>query len=300
MAAEVREMKKIRGNMKTKQKFYSAAFLAPSLLCLSFFYIAPFFVVIYYSMVDNPISRKFVFLDNYKTVLGNGAFWEAVKNTLGFSGMAVPLTVILSLLLAVAFMENIPAKSQLRTIFLSPLMVPAASTILVWKIFFHLNGPVNEWLHVFNIQDIDWLKSGYSPMVLILLFLWKNTGYCMVIFMAALGSIPDDVPEAAKLEGAVSAEIFFRIKMRFLSPVLLFVTLLCLVNSFKVFREVYLLTGDYPYGKLYLLQHFMNNLFRDLDYQKISAASVFMFLFVALLVGILFAIEHCYGKDVEG
>ena len=93
---------------------------------------------------------------------------------------------------------------------------------------------------------------------------------------------------------------FLSIKLRYLSPTILFVTILSLINSFKVFREVYLLTGDYPYESLYMLQHFMNNTFRSLDYQKLSAAAVIMAIVMVVLIALLFKVEDWFGKDVEG
>ena len=103
----------------------------------------------------------------------------------------------------------------------------------------------------------------------------------------------------ADVEGASPLYKFFAIKLRYLSPTVLFVTILSLINSFKVFREVYLLTGDYPYETLYMLQHFMNNTFRSLNYQKLAAAAVVMFLVMIIVIGILFFAEARLGKDLE-
>ena len=133
-----------------------------------------------------------------------------------------------------------------------------------------------------------------------LLFLWKNLGYNMILFMAALNNIPKEMLEAAELDGASGWCQLIHIKLRFLSPTVLFVTILSIISSFKVFREIYLLTGDYPYTGLYMLQHFMNNMFNNLDYQKLSAAAVLLALVIIVLVAILFAVENYFGKDVEG
>ena len=149
------------------------------------------------------------------------------------------------------------------------------------------------------MEKIDWFKSSHAMVVIVILFLWKNLGYNMIIFMAALASMPKDIIEVAKLESANSMQIFFRIKLRYLSPTIMFVTLLSLINSFKIFREVYLLTGDYPYETLYMLQHYMNNMFASLDYQKLSAAAIIMSIVMVIIIGILFAIENHFGKDVE-
>lgn len=287
-------------NSKVRDHLVSAAFLAPSLIGVLIFFVAPFVVVIVYSMVDNPISMNFVFLDNFKSVLANSAFQEAAKNTAVFSAIAVPLAVILSLMMALLLDHNIPGRSQFRTFFLCPLMVPVASVVLIWRVFFDQNGVVNLILEQLDIAKIDWLKSEYSRYVIILLFLWKNLGYNMILFMSALNNIPTDIMEMSTIEGAGYWRTFFAIKLPYLSSTLVFVTILSLINSFKVFREVYLLTGDYPYGDLYLLQHFMNNMFKSLDYQKLSSAAIIMCIVVVILILIMFAADNKAGKDIEG
>lgn len=283
-----------------KLKLSSGAFIAPSFLGVLLFFILPFMVVIFYSMVDNPISANFVFLDNYKSILGNAAFKRAVHNTLTFSAVAVPLAVLLSLLLAIVLEAKLPFRSQFRTFFLSPMMVPVASIVLIWQVLFHYNGVVNDLLASFGLDKIDWFKSDYSHIVVVLLFLWKNLGYNMILFMSALASIPKDILEVARLESANPLQTFFYIKIRYLSSTLLFVTIMSLINSFKVFREVYLLTGDYPYDTIYMLQHFMNNKFKSLDYQALSAAAILMCLVMIAIIGILFIAESWFGRDVEG
>jgi multiple sugar transport system permease protein len=179
------------------------------------------------------------------------------------------------------------------------MMVPVASVVLIWKVMFSQNGTVNEFLALFGIDKIDWLQSRYAIYVVVLLFLWKNLGYFMILFMAGLANIPKELLEVADVEGASERYKFFSIKLRYLSPTVLFVLILSLINSFKVFREIYLLTDDYP-AELYMLQHFMNNTFRSLDYQKLSAAAVLMALVMIVLIRILFWIEDRFGKDVEG
>ena len=122
----------------------------------------------------------------------------------------------------------------------------------------------------------------------------------MILFMAALASIPKDILEVATLESAKPLQTFFYIKIRYLSSTLLFVTIMSLINSFKIFREVYLLTGNYPVDTIYTLQHFMNNKFGSLDYQTLSAAAILMSLVMIVIIGILFIVENHFGKDVEG
>lgn len=285
---------------RDKGSAFSAACLVPSLVGVLIFFIIPFFVIIFYSMVDNPISKEFVFLDNYIRIIKNNAFKKAALNTFTFSVISVPLAVVLSMLLAMLLDSKIPFVSQFRTSFLCPMMVPVASVVLIWQVIFHYNGALNEFLANFGADKIDWLKSDLGPIVVVLLFLWKNLGYNMILFLAALNNIPKDVLEVATLEGAGSMYKFFKIKLRYLSPTILFVTVLSLINSFKVFREVYLLTGDYPYDSLYTLQHFMNNTFRNIDYQKLSSAAILMSIVMIIIIGALFIAENKFGEDVEG
>ena len=248
-----------------KDRKNSILFAGPSVLGVLLFFVIPFFVVIYYAMVDNPINGEFVFLDNFKRILENSSFQAAAKNTATFSLVAVPLAVVLSLIMAMVLEQNIPLRSQFRTFFLSPMMVPVASIVLIWRVLFDYHGAINEFIKNLNMAPIDWFKSSYSQIVIVILFLWKNLGYNMILFMAALNAIPKDVLEVARLESAGPFQTFWYIKLRYLSPTILFVAVLSMINSFKVFREVYLLTGDYPYDTLYMLQHFMNNTFRSLD-----------------------------------
>ncbi|MDY4224980.1 MAG: sugar ABC transporter permease [Oscillospiraceae bacterium] len=294
------DREKEKRKLKRQDFMRSLCFLSPSLIGVGVFFIVPFGVVVYYSMIDGVGSRNFVFLENFIKLFNNSAFIMAAKNTLQFSAIAVPLAVILAIVLALMLECRIPMKSQFRTFFLSPMMVPVASVVLIWQVLFNYNGTINEFLALFDIAKIDWLQSDHCQAVVIILFLWKNLGYNMILFMAGLANIPKELLEVADVEGASEWYKFFAIKLRYLSPTVLFVTILSLINSFKVFREVYLLTGDYPYEKLYMLQHFMNNTFKSLDYQKLSAAAVVMALVMVVLIALLFYAEDKFGKDVEG
>ena len=297
-----KRIKQPKQRVKTigKRGLVSWLFLLPSLVGVMVFFVMPFMVVIGYSFMNNPIQKEFVGFSNFVNVWNNDAFRLAGGNTLKFSFTAVPLAVILSLVLAVVMESRIPFKSFFRSAFLSPLMVPTASIVLIWQVMFHKNGLVNNVLMMFSDSKTDWLKSDKAYIVIISLFLWKNLGYNMILFMSALAGIPKELIEVARIESAGKFQIFWHVKLRFMSPTIMFVTIMSLINSFKVFREVYLLTGDYPYDTLYMLQHYMNNKFAALDYQMLSAAAIIMFIIVSVLIYFLVRLEDSYGKDVEG
>ena len=121
----------------------------------------------------------------------------------------------------------------------------------------------------------------------------------MILFLSGMGNIPKDVVEVAQLDGANRFQIFWHVKLRYLSPMIGFTTILSIINSFKVFREVYLLTGEYPVGTLYMLQHYMNNTFASADYQKLSTAAIYMSLVMIIIIGAMILFENWYGKDIE-
>lgn len=293
-------MKKIKSQCgKRYERFFSNACIMPSLIGVLIFFLIPFCIVIYYSLINNPVRAEFVGLENYKKLFDTVAFRKAAANTAAFSLISVPLVLILSLWLATLLERNIPGKSVIRTFFLSPLMVPTASVVLVWQVLFHSHGTINQVIEAFGGSDVDWMKSSFGQVIIIMMFLWKNIGYNMILFMSALSAIPRDIIEVAELEGAGGFYRFFHIKLRYLSPTILFVLILSLINSFKIFREVYLLTGDYPYDKMYMLQHFMNNTFNSLDYQKLSAAAVLFSLIMIVIIAVLLIAEEIFGKDVE-
>ena len=300
-AAQAREEKKYRSARfsRWRGRALSWAYLAPSLIGVGLFFVLPFGVVIYYSLINNPVQHEMVGLTNFLRTWNNNAFQLAARNTLIFSFVAVPLAVVLSLWLAVIMESRIPLKSTFRTFFLSPMMVPIASVILVWQVLFDYNGLVNAVIARIGIGKIDWLKTYYGPVVIILLFLWKNLGYNMILFMSGLSSIPKDQIEVARLESATEGQIFWMIKLRYLSSTIMFVIIMSLINSFKVFREVYLLAGNYPFDSLYTMQHYMNNTFQSLDYQKLSSAAIIMAAFMMVVIGILLLLEDWFGRDLE-
>lgn len=293
-------MKKIKSQCgKRYERIFSNVCIMPSLIGVLIFFLIPFCIVIYYSLINNPVRAEFVGLENYSKLFDTVAFRKAAANTAAFSLISVPLVLVISLWLATLLERNIPGKSVIRTFFLSPLMVPTASVVLVWQVLFHSHGTINQVIEAFGGSDVDWMKSSFGQVIIIMMFLWKNIGYNMILFMSALSAIPRDIIEVAELEGAGGFYRFFHIKLRYLSPTILFVLILSLINSFKIFREVYLLTGDYPYDKMYMLQHFMNNTFNSLDYQKLSAAAVLFSLIMIVIIAILLIAEEIFGKDVE-
>ncbi|AZN43900.1 sugar ABC transporter permease [Paenibacillus albus] len=274
-------------------------FLAPSALGFLVFYLIPFAMGLWYSFLDRPNDGSFVGLANYKELLNSDSFRKAAQNTFLFTSVSVPITIALSLLLALLLNQSIYLRNWLRTAYVLPLVVPVASVVLIWQVLFDWNGTVNSWLYGFGLSRIDWMKSEWARGVLSVVYAWKNIGYNIILFLAGLQNIPKDYYETADLEGAGTFHKLARITLVYLTPTLFFVVLMGLISSFRIFRETYLIASDYPHDSIYMLQHYMNNMFLSLDMQKLTSAAVVMVVCLLLLVSGMFALERRFTKDLD-
>ncbi|MFC4598108.1 carbohydrate ABC transporter permease [Cohnella hongkongensis] len=274
-------------------------FLGPSAVGFALFYLIPFVMGLFYSFVDSPINRHFAGLDNYRELLASGSFRKAAFNTFSFSAVSVPLILALSLGLALLLNSKLYLRQWLRTAYVLPLVVPVASIVFVWQMLFDWNGSVNAWLSGFGVDRVDWMKTEASRSVIIVVYLWKNIGYNVILFLAGLQQIPKDYYETAHVEGAGRLRQFGGITLVYLTPTMFFVVILSIMHSFKVFRETYLIAGDYPHDSIYMMQHYMNNMFTSLDIQKLTSAATLMVGCILLIVMGLFAIERRYRQFME-
>lgn len=261
-------------------------FILPSFLGVLLFVLIPFGDVIRRSFVG-AVNEIFCGVDNYIAVFQNTAFRLAAKNTLRFSFVCIPLLVVLSLIIGVFLYKQGRVANVLKTIYLLPMAVPVASIVLLWKVLFDKQGTINGILNIFNILPVDWMNTKFSFWVLVFSYIWKNLGYDVVLWMAGLSGISETIYEAARVDGAGEWKIFTKITLPNLMPTLYTITVLSFLNSFKVFREAYLVAGDYPQTDMYLIQHLFNNWFRDMSFDKMSAAAVVMAAVIFILIVLL-------------
>ena len=284
--------------------------LLPSLIGLGVFYLVPFGISMHMMVIDNAVSRQFVGLGNLISTWTNEAFALAMRNTIIFMGASIPLNMLLALLLALILKPMRPAvRRVLLVFFLLPLVIPSASVVYFWEAVIRINGMFNrvffpnspvDWLNANAIETVSIfgltvnLPIGFDPAMafVILIFIWKNIGFNMILFQAGLDFIPKDYYEFASIEGAGKFRQFRIVTLTYLGPTFLLVFILSVVNSFKVFREIYVLTGTHPNSSIYLLQHFMNNQFQALNYQRMASASFFVFGFIFVLVLILYRLQQ--------
>jgi ABC-type sugar transport systems, permease components len=263
------------------------------------FYLIPFVLGVYASFTDSAFGGRLVGFSNYADLLHSASFRKAASHTMLFTAIGVPLLLTLSLMLAVLLNQALFLRSWLRTSFMLPLVVPVASIVTVWQIFFDWNGTLNAWLHELGLARVDWMQSNWSMSIVVVMYIWKNIGYDMILFLAGLQSIPKDYYETASLEGAGRVHQFRHITLVYLTPTLFFVLLISIINSLKVFRETYLLAGDYPYDRLYMLQHYMNNMFFQLDVQKLTAAATLMVGCIVVMTYGLLRAERRFRDNTE-
>lgn len=278
--------------MKYKMRDIKKAlfFLSPSLAGVTIFVLLPFTDAFKRSFYD-AMGHNFVGLANYKTVLHNKAFLLASKNTVRFLATCIPLLLVISLLFTVILYGLKQHKDFFKTAFLIPVAIPVASVVLLWKVFFHENGLLNVILNSLGRHSIDFMNTDQAFYVLVFSYIWKNTGYDMVLWLAGLSGISESYYESAKMDGAGAWDRLRYITLPELLPTIYITAVLSTVNSFKVFREAYLVAGNYPHDSIYMLQHLFNNWFISLDIQKMCAAAVIMAFIILVFIGVLQKID---------
>lgn len=266
-------------------------FLAPSLLGVLVFVLVPFLDVFVRSF-KTVVTKEFVGFQNYGTIFANQAFRLAVKNTIRFTLVCIPLLVVAGLMIALP-VSKLKSAGTIKSLYLFPLAMPTATIVIVWKMFFYKQGFLNlmltrlgEWTGLWGEVHIDYLGSSASFWVLVFSYIWKNAGYTIVLWLAGIFGIPNEMLEAARVDGASERQCFFKIVLPNLKGSLYTIVILSFLNSFKIYREAYLVAGAYPEQDMYLLQHLFNNWFVNLDFDKMAAAAVCVggFLFVVIML----------------
>lgn len=268
-------------------------FIVPSLAGVFIFYLIPFCDVVRRSFTRS-MGVGFAGLDNYRKVLTNSAFLLAAKNTLRFVAVCLPLLLILSLLLALLLRRRAGGGHLMKSTYLLPMAIPAVSVVLLWRLLFDRQGILNGLLERLNVEGVDWMNTGMAFGVLIFTYLWKNLGYDIILWNAGLSGISESVYDAAKVDGADRWQNFWYITLPNLKQVGAAIIVLSFLNSFKVFREAYLVAGNYPQEDIYLLQHVFNNWFRDLSVDKMAAGSC---LLAVVILGLVFLLQRSWGKE---
>lgn len=273
-------------------------FLLPSLAGVTLFVLLPFLDVVNRSF-RTAVTGEFTGMKNYGVIFQNQAFVLAVKNTARFTVVCIPLLVLVGLLVAFP-LSAMKEAGVIKSVYLFPLAMPTATIVLVWKMVFYRQGFLNLFLTklgeltgLWGTVAIDYLGTGASFWVLVASYLWKNTGYTVVLWLAGILSIPNEFIEAAKVDGAGRMKCIRYIILPNLKGSFYTIVILSFLNSFKIYREAYLVAGSYPQEDIYLLQHLFNNWFVNMEFDKMAAAAVCVGI---VLLGAIMLLQRIWDR----
>ncbi|WP_420471680.1 carbohydrate ABC transporter permease [Brevundimonas sp. FT23042] len=267
-------------------------FVAPSLLAIGVFFAIPVFAALLLSLTDFDIyaladigNMRFVGLQNYERLFANPLFWGAMKNTGLFAVIGVPLSIATSLAAAVILNARVIKWRPLwRVMFFAPFVTTLVATAVLWNYMLHTRYGVINWaLGAFGIPPVDWLGDPSTSIPAILMFVvWKTFGYNMLIFLAVLQTVPDDLYEAARIDGAGPLRQFRHVTLPAIAPTLLLVSIIAVASFFQLFAEPYVMTQGGPAQSTVTVLYFMYE--EGFKWWNLGSASAVAFvLFVCIL-----------------
>jgi multiple sugar transport system permease protein len=267
-------------------------FAAPALTVIGLFFGLPVVAALALSLTDFDIyaladmgNLRFVGIGNYVGLLQNPLFWKSLGNTLYFVVVGVPLSVAMSLGAALLLHSKVGRlKPFFRTAYFAPVVTTVVAVAVIWRYLFHTKyGLVNWGLSALRVDAIDWLGDPHWAMPTIILFaVWKNFGYNMIIFLAGLQSIPEDLYEAARIDGANTWKQFRHVTVPMLGPVLLLVSILTMAGYFQLFAEPYVMTQGGPLESTKSVLYLMYE--EGFKWWNLGNASAVAFLLFVLMV----------------
>ena len=274
-------------------------FLAPALILLGIFVLWPIAYLLYLSFTSGSFTQagvRWVGFENYWRLLVTPDFWQVVGNTVYFTIATVIPSLILPLLLAVLLDRAIALRGVLRTAYFIPSITSMVAVGLGWRWLFQTNGPVNDLLGAIGIEPIPWLGSTVWGMpVLILLSIWKQLGFNLVVFLAGLQTIPDSRYEAAELDGARGWQKFWHVTLPGLRPTLVFATVTTAIFTFRSFEQVYVITGGGPLNSTNLLVYYIyEEAFGMFDFGYAAAGTTILLM---LTLGLVWLQLRVWGEE---
>ena len=256
--------------------------VAPLVLGCLIFYAIPFGMVIRYSFTRGAgNTHRFVGFENYRNIIQNDMLQLAFGNTMKFLVLALPLVLVLAYAIALMLKNRVKKHQVLKSVLLLPYIMPIVGIVQVVELIFAEKGLLTQLLLSVNLPVQTWLESEYAFWVVTGLYLWKNTGYAVILLLSGLITIPDDLYAATDLDGGTKWQQFWYITVPQMWYSVFFTMVFSLINAFKSFREIFLIGGVRPHKSIYMLQHFINNSFENLNYTKLAVASVLLLLVLA-------------------
>ena len=268
--------------MRRREAATGLLLASPAVVGLLAFLVLPFGYTFLRSFTTGLGWGRFVGLENYAQLFGNRLFLLALKNTFLFLACGLALILPLSLFLALLLQKTGKWGKGLAMALLFPMVLPASAIVIVVNLVFAENGLLSQLT-----GPTPWMDSPFAFVILLGLYLWKNVGIGVVILLAGLTTIPGELYESASMDGAGKWTRLTKVTLPMLRPELLVVTILSTLNAFKNFREAFVLGGDHPHESIYMLQHFMNNNFENMNFPRLSVAAVVFFALLFCLYVLL-------------
>ena len=290
----------------TVEAIFGLCLMIPTVAFLAFTFVIPVVQVIQLSFTNFNMATgemKQIGLSNYTYLLKNDRFWLSMWNTCKYSFLKLTLDTALALLIAVMLDQNIPLRSFLRSTYFAPVVVPMVASSLIWIWFYDpAVGPFNQILEWLGLEKLKWLYHEDTSMLSILFFsIWKGVGYNVILFLSGLQNISDSYLEAARLDGASEWQCFWKIKFPLLRPITSFVIMMGIINSFKVFTEINVMTPDGgPLGSTLLIVNYIyEQAFTHARMGRASAASLLLFIVIFVLTQVQSHIDSSKTIDTE-
>jgi ABC-type sugar transport system permease subunit len=277
------------------------AFLAPFLAPFLLFWALPIVHGLYVSFTNASLmaaQERFVGLENYQRLLADAVYRRSLANTVLFVVENVPILVVGGLLLALLLNQALPGLALIRAAFVAPYLITASAVAIIWQFVLDpTTGLLNVWLAQVGLPAQRWLNEpGQAMGAIVLITLWWRVGFPLLVLLAGLQEIPGELHEAAELDGAGAWQRFWRITLPLLAPVLFFVLIIRLIDSFKVFAQVYLVTGGGPVGSTrVLLQYLYEVGFQDFRSGYAAAIGWSLFLIILAVTAVQMRFLRRYG-----
>jgi multiple sugar transport system permease protein len=290
MATTARLTKRGFFSWRPDQQWEAYLFLLPSFLGFLIFVVLAVLMSLGISFSDWGLTgwKGFAGLSNYQALVRDPVFWQTAGNTVFYIVTIVPLQLILGMLMALALNQAIRGRIVYRLIYFMPVVTTIVAGAIVFRLLLSTNGPVNELLgNAARLLGLpftapNWLgSSDYSKWSVVLLTLWKNTGFTMVVYLAALQGVPQELYDAANTDGANPWQRFLNVTLPLISPTTFFLLILQLIGAFQLFTEPFVMTRGGPAkSSLSVVQYIYLSAFRDIRMDKASAMAWFLFIFI--------------------
>lgn len=293
-----------KGRMKRQDNLWGWIFVAIPIVATIVFTLIPVIMTIAASFTNwtmlKPIfESKVMGIANYQKLFGDKTMWRTLGNTMIYM-IGVPIGMVLSLLLAICMNRDIVGKNAFRVIYYIPVVASVVSISLLFQNLFDFDGLVNKLIVALGGKRVDWATPAYTKPLIIIMMTWKGLGGTILLFLAGLQGVNQTYYEAAKLDGAGTVKIFFKITMPQLTPVLFYVLVTSVIGGFQLFTEPFLFYGNSknPFNEMTLVMYLYNQAFgTTVRGGYASAMAIFLAVLVFLATGIQFLVNKWRSKD---